>query len=223
MKTELSKHILQSFEASLENLRTELLTMAELARRILRHAERGLFERDDILCTGAIADDAEIDQYEKDIDHAGIDILLHYQPVASDLRAVIAAMKVSNNLERVADQAVTIARRARRLNARPEIGDIQLLRPLFDKAVELLEDSLRAFREQDTRVARGLRERDRELNAAEATLNKEIARRISDAPDLVESCLDLTFIARCLERIGDHAVNIGEDTVYATEAEDIRH
>jgi phosphate transport system protein len=217
------KHILKTFEEALESLRAQVLTMAELTRRIVRHAERGLFERDDTYCTAAIADDAEIDQLEKDVDHAGISILLHYQPVASDLRGVISAMKVSSNLERVGDQAVTIARRARKLNVRPQLDDIALLRPIFDIACRLLDDSLRAYSEQDAKLARGLRERDRQVNAAEAALNKEIVRRIPEVPDRVECYLDLTFIARCLERVGDHAVNIGEDTVYSAEAEDIRH
>jgi len=223
MKNSLSKHTLKTFEDALESLRAQVLTMAHLTQRIIRHAERGLFERDDAYCTGAIADDAEIDQLEKDVDQAGISILLHYQPVASDLRGVISAMKIGSNLERVGDQAVTIARRARKLNARPELDDLDLLRPMFDIAFRLLDDSLRAYREQDSGLARGLRERDREVNAAEAALDTEIVRRIPEAPDRVECYLDLTFIARCLERVGDHAVNIGEDTVYAADAEDIRH
>ncbi len=219
----MSKHILKTFDEALESLRAQVLTMADLAQRIIRHSERGLFEHDDVFCTGAIADDADIDQLEKDVDRAGVSILLHYQPVASDLRNIISAMKISSNLERVGDQAVTIARRARKLNTRPELDDVALLRPMFDLASKLLEDSLRAYRQRDAKLARGLRERDREVNAAEATLNKEIVRRIPSAPELVECYLDLTFIARCLERVGDHAVNIGEDTVYAAEAEDIRH
>ncbi len=223
MKTKMSKHILKTFDEALESLRAQVLTMADLTQRIIRHAERGLFERDDVFCTSAIADDADIDQLEKEVDRVGVSILLHYQPVASDLRNIISAMKISSNLERVGDQAVTIARRARKLNAQPELEDVVLLRPMFDIACQLLDDSLRSYREQDANLARGLRERDRKLNAAEATLDKEIVRRIPNAPDRVECYLDLTFIARCLERVGDHAVNIGEDTVYAAEAEDIRH
>ena len=222
MKNQLSKHTLKTFEDALESLRAQVLTMAHLTQRIIRHAERGLFERDDAYCTGAIADDAEIDQLEKDVDQAGISILLHYQPVASDLRDVISAMKIGSNLERVGDHAVTIARRARKLNALPDFNDVVLLRPMFAIARTLLDDSIRAYREQNPKLARGLRERDRELNAAEVALNTEIVRCITRVPDRVESYLDLTFIARCLERVGDHAVNIGEDIVCATEAEDIR-
>jgi phosphate transport system protein len=223
MKTEMSKHILSSFEEALEGLRDQVLMMGDLILRNVGNAERGLFERNDAFCATAVADDAEIDQLEMEIDRAGVSILLHYQPVASDLRNTFSAMKVSNNLERVGDHAVTIARRARKLNSRPELDDVALIRPNFDITCKLLEDSLRAYREHDANLARGLRERDREVNAAEATLDKEIVRRIPRAPDRVECYLDMTFIARCLERIGDHAVNIGEDIVYAIQAEDIRH
>ena len=223
MKPEMSKHILSSFEEALESLRDQVLTMGDLILRNVRNAERGLFERNDAFCATAIADDAEIDELEMNVDRAGVSILVHYQPVASDLRNIISAMKVSNNLERVGDHAVTIARRARKLNSQPELDDIALIRPIFDIACKLLEDSLRAYRENDANLARGLRERDREVNAAEATLDNEIVRRIPGAPDRVECYLDFTFIARCLERVGDHAVNIGEDTVYVIEAEDIRH
>ena len=223
MNTGMSRHILRTFDEALESLRAQVLTMAELTQRIIRYAKRGLFERDDVFCTAAIADDADIDQLEKDVDQAGVSILLHYQPVATDLRNVISAMKVSSNLERVGDQSVTIARRARKLNAQPELDDVILLRPMFETSCKLLDDSLRAYREQNAILARGLRERDREVNAAEATLDNEIVRRIPGVPDRVECYLDFTFIARCLERVGDHAVNIGEDTVYVIEAEDIRH
>lgn len=223
MKIERSRHILRTFDEALEGLRAQVLTMAALTQRIIRNAERGLFERDDVFCTSAIADDADIDQLEKDVDQAGVSILLHYQPVASDLRNVISAMKVGSNLERVGDQAVTIARRARKLNAKPELDDVVLLHPMFELSCKLLDDSLQAYREHDATLARGLRKRDREVNAAEATLDKEIVRLIPNAPARVECYLDLTFVARCLERVGDHAVNIGEDTVYAAEAEDIRH
>jgi phosphate transport system protein len=223
MKIEMSKYILSSLEEALEDLRSQVATMADLTLRNIRHAERGLFERENAFCAAAISDDDEIDQSEMDIDRTGDGILGHYQPVASNLRGVISAMKIGSNLERVGDHAVTIARRARKLNALPDFNDVVLLRPMFAIARSLLDDSVRAYREQNPKLARGLRERDRDLNAAEVALNTEIVRCITRAPDRVESYLDLTFIARCLERVGDHAVSIGEDIVYATEAEDIRH
>src|SRR5205814_4751816 len=110
-----SKHILGTFDEALAALRNNMLMMAGLAERSLDRAIKGLLERDDNLCANAIADDEEIDQLEKQIDKDGIEVLLRFQPVASDLRRVVSAMKLSPNIERVADQATNIARRARKL------------------------------------------------------------------------------------------------------------
>src|ERR1043166_6034016 len=106
------KHILGTFDEALGSLRNNVLMMAGLAERSLDRAIKGLLQRDDDLCANAIADDEEIDQLEKQIDKDGVDLLLRFQPVASDLRRVISAMKLAPNIERVADQATTIARRA---------------------------------------------------------------------------------------------------------------
>src|SRR5436190_24392212 len=100
--------------------------MASLAERRLDRAMKGLVDRDCNLWGNAIADDEEIDQFEKQIDKDGVDILLRFQPVASDLRRVVSAMKLSSNLERMADQATTIARRARKLNQHPPLAEVEL-------------------------------------------------------------------------------------------------
>src|ERR1043166_8356478 len=111
-----AKHILGTFDEALSTLRNNVLMMAGLTERSLERAMKGLFDRNDDLCAATIADDEEIDQLEKQIDKDGVDILLRFQPVASDLRRVVSAMKLSPNIERVADQATNIARRARKLN-----------------------------------------------------------------------------------------------------------
>src|SRR6202023_1235680 len=125
-----SKHILGSFDEALASLRNNVLMMAGLTERSLDRAMRGLLQRDDNLCATAIADDEEIDQLEKQIDKDGVDILIRYQPVASDLRRVVSAMKLSRNIERTADQATNIARRARKLNRHPALPDVELIRPI---------------------------------------------------------------------------------------------
>src|SRR6266536_4319402 len=102
------KHILGTFDEALASLRSTVLMMAGLAERSLDRAIKGLLTRDDNLCATAIADDEEIDQLEKQIDKDGVDVLFRFQPVASDLRRVVSAMKLSSNLERMADQATTI-------------------------------------------------------------------------------------------------------------------
>src|SRR5438445_11641310 len=109
------KHILGTFDESLAALRNNVLMMAGLTERSLERAMKGLVNRDDNICATAIADDEEIDQMEKQIDKDGVDSLLRFQPVASDLRRVVASMKLSSNIQRMADMATTSARRARKL------------------------------------------------------------------------------------------------------------
>src|SRR5437899_10090331 len=133
------KHILGTFDEALSSLRNNVLMMAGLAERTLDRAIKGLFQRDDDLCTHAIADDEEIDQLEKQIDKDGVDVLLRFQPVASDLRRVVSAMKLSSNLERMADQATNIARRARKLNQHPVLPEVDLIRPMYDHAMSMFK------------------------------------------------------------------------------------
>src|SRR5207247_4677499 len=113
------RHILGTFDEALASLRNNVLMRSSLTERSLDRAITGLLQRDDKICAIAIADDEEIDQLEKQMDKDGIDLLLRFQPVASDLRRVVSAMKLSSNLERIADQGTNIARRARKLQQPP--------------------------------------------------------------------------------------------------------
>src|SRR5207248_10802044 len=135
-----ARHILGTFDESLATLRNNVLMMAVLTEPSLERAMKGLIDRNDDLCANAIADDEEIDQLEKQIDKDGIDLLLRFQPVASDLRRVISAMKLSSNLERMADQATNIARKARKLNKHPALPEILLLNPMIDHAMAMFRD-----------------------------------------------------------------------------------
>nr|MBA3651836.1 phosphate transport system regulatory protein PhoU [Chthoniobacterales bacterium] len=121
------KHILGTFDEALASLRNNVLMMASLTTRSLDNALDGLLQRDEELCATAIADDEEIDQLEKQVDKDGIDLLLRFQPVASDLRRVVSAMKLCSNLERMGDQAVSIARKARKLNKHPALPEVELI------------------------------------------------------------------------------------------------
>src|SRR5467141_5011954 len=150
------KHILGTFDEALSSLRNNVLMMAGLAERTLDRAIKGLLQRDDNLCTTAIADDEEIDQLEIQIDKDGVDILLRFQPVASDLRRVVAAMKLSSNLERMADQGTNIARRARKLNQHPPLPEVELIRPMYDHAMLMFKDSVDAFAREDVDLGRAV-------------------------------------------------------------------
>jgi len=216
-------HILSTFEEALRALRDDALMMASLTERNLESARKGLFERDEDWCNTVIADDEEVDTLEVQIDREGVNIMLRYHPLASDMRNVIATMKLSVNLERIADQAVGIARRSRKLIMRPPADEVHDLEPIYDYAETMVKDAVRAFADQDLELARGLKERDGRLDR----MNREFAEKLTDLMshhvDHIPSYMDLIFIARFLERVGDQATNISEDAIYAMTAEETRH
>ena len=217
------KHILGTFDEALASLRNNVLMMAGLTQRSLEHAIKGLFERNDNLCLSAIADDEEIDQLEKQMDKDGVDILLRFQPVASDLRRVVSAMKLSSNLERVADQATSIARRARKLNQHPPLPEVELIRPMHEQAISMFKDAMDAFVREDVDLGCAVVQRDEGLDELNATVNRKLVERMAKDPEQLRGYLNLIFVARALERVGDHATNMAEEAVYAAAAEDIRH
>jgi phosphate transport system protein len=217
------KHILGTFDEALTSLRNDLLMMAGLAERSLERAIKGLLQRDDDLCANAIADDEEIDQLEKQIDKDGFEILLRFQPVASDLRRVISAIKLSPNIERVGDQATSIAKRARKLNQHPPLPEVQLIVPIQTYAMSMFKDSVNAFVREDVELARGVVSRDKQLDDMNRSANRQLTERMMQDREQLRGYFNLILISRALERVGDHATNIAEDAVYAAAAEDIRH
>ena len=218
-----SKHILGTFDEALSNLHNDLLTMADLTDRSLYDAINGLLERKDDLCTRAIADDEEVDQLEKKIDQIGLEILLRYQPVASDLRQVVSVMKLSPNIERVADEATNIAECGRKLNQHPPLPEINLIVPTQAHAISMFKDSIDAFVREDVELARAVVSRDEQLDDMNASANRQLTERMMQDRDQLRGYLNLILVSHCLERIGDHATNIAEDAVFAAAAEDIRH
>lgn len=217
------RHILGTFDEALASLRNNVLMMSSLTERSLDRAITGLLQRDDKLCAIAIADDEEIDQLEKQVDKDGIDLLLRFQPVASDLRRVVSAMKLSSNLERMADQGTNIARRARKLNQHPALPETVLITPMYNHAMAMFKDAIDAYVREDVELARAVVPRDQVLDQLNTDASRLLIERMAEDPTQLRGYLNLIFISRCLERVGDHATNIAEDAVYAAAAEDIRH
>jgi phosphate transport system protein len=218
-----SRHLLREFDTALDALRSDALMMASLTDRNLQNAMTCLLDRNPELYAVTVADEKEVDALEKKVDSNGVEILLRFQPVASDLRHVVSTMKLGSNLERVADQAVKIARRSRKLTMEPELDEAIALGPLFIDAIALFRDSIRAYADGDVILARSLHERDREIDQMNHDIADDLTTKMADQPERIPDYLHLLFIARHLERVGDHAKNIGEDAVYSAEAEDIRH
>ena len=223
MQEPAARHTLGQFEGALLSLRDSVLMMAALTERLLAAAGEALFARRLEACEQVIADDSEIDALEKTVDEESVAVLVRFQPMANDLREVVAAMKASSDLERVADQAVSIARRARRLNGSPALPETEGLRELFGLATGIFRDSVRSFAERNEELARSLKERDRALDALQKEEIEKLTLRMAGNTARLKDYLDLVLIARNLERIGDHATNIAEDAVFAASAEDIRH
>jgi len=217
------KHILGTFDEALTALRKDLLMMAGLAERSLDRAIKGLLQRNDDLCATAIADDEEIDQLEKQIDKDGFEILLRFQPVASDLRRVISAIKLSPNIERVGDQATNIAKRARKLNRHPPLPEMELIVPIQAYAMTMFKDAINSYVRENVELAHSVCGRDKQLDDMNREANKKLTERMMQDSDQLRGYFNLLLVSRALERVGDHATNIAEDAVYTAAAEDIRH
>lgn len=218
-----ARHILSSFEDALDNLRKDVLMMSSLASRSLENARKGLFDRDEDWCNTVIADDEEIDALEIQVDTEGIEIMLRFHPFASDLRNVIAAMKTSVNLERASDQSVGIARRARKLIALPQMPTTSRIEPIFNLASSVFNDAIKSYADNDIELARTIKGRDKELDELNRDFADNLTELMPQNPEHIRGFLELIFISRCLERIGDQAKNIAEDVIYAVSVKDIRH
>jgi len=216
-------HTLTNFTTALDQLRSSVLRMSSLAQLNLKNSIKGLLERDDDWCNNCIADDEEIDLLEMQIDHEGIEVMSRFHPFASDLREVISSIKIGANIERVADQAVNIARRARKLNEQPPLTELHLLDNPIRLSLQMFDDAVRAFAERNASLAVELKARDKELDRMNKELADVLVNRMQDDSVNLPTYLNLIFISRCLERIGDHACNVAEDVVFAVNAEDIRH
>lgn len=215
-------HILTSFNHALTSLREQVLTMSSMAKKNLADAMRGLLERDTDLCNAAIAADQDVNELEKRIDQLGMQILLKFQPTAHDLRQVMGTIRVANNLERIADQASSIAKRARHINNLPEIAEVKLIEPVYQLCLRNLAASLQSFADANADDAAAARLMDKELDAAEKALDASLLQIMETRHSPLESYLHLIFVARFLERVGDHAKNICEDTIFIEKAEDVR-
>jgi phosphate transport system protein len=216
------EHILSTYNAAMDRLRQDVLAMASMARKNLACALRGLLERDTDLCNSAIAADQDVNDLEKAVDKLGMQVLVKFQPTAHDLRAVMGTIRVANNLERIADQASSIAKRARIINSLPEIPEVKLIQPVYDLCARNLEASIQAFIDADPEAAAEARKLDKQLDAAEKELDRELISVMESRQTALEGYIHLIFLARVLERVGDHAKNICEDTVFIERAEDIR-
>ncbi|MEO5804480.1 MAG: phosphate signaling complex protein PhoU [Verrucomicrobiota bacterium] len=210
------------FDQGLAELKTQLLTMGSHAEAAVTNAVKALVERDDRLAQKVDEDDAILDQFEKEIDEMAIQ-LLSKAPLASDLRLIAVAMKVSQNLERVGDEATKISRRARELNQEPQLKAWVDIPNMAKIALDMLKSALDSFVHRDPDRARAIIPRDKDVDLLNKQLHRELASFMVENPNTITRCLNLMVISKSLERIADHATNVAEEVVYLCEARDIRH
>jgi phosphate transport system protein len=210
-------------DEELAQLKELLLTMASRAQTAVTMAMRSLTERNDELARQVEADDTILDDFEKRADEMAITLLALQGPVASDLRLIIVAMKAAHDLERVGDEATSIARRALELNKEPQLKPYIDLPRMADMGLDMLRDAIRAFVDRDPVKARGIKPRDKMVDGLNKQLYRELVSFVIEDPQTTTRCLHLMFISKSLERIADHATNIAEEVVYLYEAQDIRH
>jgi phosphate transport system protein len=206
----------------LDELKKKLLTMASHAETAVNEALRALIERDYDLALRVKENDTVIDQLEVEIDDMAIHLLAK-APLASDLRLVTVAMKISQNLERVGDEATKIAKRARDLSQEPPVKVVVDLPRMAKLALDMLKAALDAFVNRDPVAARALIPRDKEVDGINKQVTNQLAQYMMENPDTIKRCLNLITVSRSLERIADHATNVAEEVVYLYEAQDIRH
>jgi len=174
------------------------------------------------LAQQVILDDGILDQFEIEIDEIAIHLLTK-APLAADLRFVTVAMKVSTNLERVGDEAVTMARRTVELATEPQLRTPPDLGRMADLALEMLRDAMDAFVRRQPAEARTVLPRDAQVDALNRQIHRELSQVIVERPAGISRCLNLMVVSKSLERIADHATNVAEEVVYLYEAVDIRH
>jgi phosphate transport system protein len=212
-----------TLEKDLESLKQLLLAMAGEAERQLERAIRALVERDVGLAKQVIDGDAAIDRREMEVDHRVIELIVREQPMASDLRLVVAALKIAPGLERVADHAVNIAEQALVLNSQPPLKPFITIPRMADTAKGMVRDALDAFVRRDTALARDVISRDDRCDAMHEEIFRELLTYMMADPKTINRALALLLVSRSLERIADQGTNLAEHVVFMVEGEDIRH
>jgi phosphate transport system protein len=218
-----SDRVVPHFQEQLATLKERLLVMGGLAEERVRAIMEALVERDLSLVERVQAGDEPLNQLHIEIDDRCFKLLALHQPMAADLRAIVSAVKINTDLERVGDLAVNIAEAAARYVEHPPVKEPVDIPRMAVIAQGMLRDALDAYVRRDTRLAQAVLDRDDELDTLKTTVFRELLNQMLRDPGTVEPGLDLILVSRHLERIGDHATNIAEDVIFMVSARDVRH
>ncbi len=215
----LHDHIVKSFDSELTRLYGEIDRMGEIAMAQLDAAIDVLQRRDSQAAQRIVANDDAIDSLEHEVSHDVLRLLALRQPMGRDLREVYAALKISSDIERIGDYAANVAKRSIAINQSAPVTAAQGLPALAKLANGLVRGALDAYRERDADRALLIRNRDVELDALYTTFFRELLTYMMEDPKQITPCIHLMFIAKNIERIGDHATNIAENTWFLVHGE----
>lgn len=207
-------HTLREFDAALTSLNTYLLQMAYKAQSALDLAVAGLLQQDEDPANQAIADDEELDELEMAVDREGMHLLAFFSPVASDLRVVLASIRLSAIYERMGDESVTIAKRANKLNKRPRLREAGLVEPVYRELAEQFRAVNKAVSSWDAPVLASLAPGLASLAEKTGTLTETFARLPEHYRDNLASVADLIFIGRSLERVAEGLQKVAAEALY---------
>jgi phosphate transport system protein len=215
----MAEHILKSFDAEQQRLLDETLRMGEMAASQLEAALDVVQRRDDKAAARVIANDEAIDALEHEVSHDVMKLALR-GPMARDLREILAAIRIASDIERIGDYAANVAKRSMALNTAPPLPQIAGLQMIGRLAVRQVRDVIAAYRDNDVEAAQRVRAADAELDAAYTGLFRELLTYMMEDARAITPCTHLLFMAKNIERIGDHATNIAENVWFLVKGEE---
>ncbi|HTY99733.1 MAG TPA: phosphate signaling complex protein PhoU [Rhodocyclaceae bacterium] len=220
----MTEHIAKQFDLDLENIRTRVLQMGGLVEQQIIKAMRALEDGDQLLAEQVIDNDHDVNRHEVELDEACTHVIARRQPTASDLRTVMMVVKTITDLERIGDEAKKIAKMSKAILE----GDMPFVPPVAlshvsDLAVEMLRKALDAFARTDLTAAAQVVRQDKEVDREFKSIMRQLITFMMEDPRTISRAIELLFIAKSIERIGDHAKNVSEYVVYMAKGRDVRH
>jgi phosphate transport system protein len=209
-----AEHIIKSYDEELGRLNNLIVEMGGLAENQLSSSIDAVAKRDSELAARVVEGDAKVDELERELDNLAIRLLALRQPMARDLRQIFAALKIGSDLERICDYAANVAKRSIALAQTPPIQPVHALPRMGALALALVRDVIDAYVERDADKALSVWRRDEELDEMYSSLFREFLTYMMEDPRNIGPCTHLLFMAKNIERIGDHATNIAENLYY---------
>lgn len=211
----ISEHTVKAFDEDITRLRGLITEMGGLAETALEGALDALIRGDEVLAERIVADDRKLDALESEVDRLAVKIIALRAPMADDLREVIAALKIAGVVERIGDYAKNIAKRVGRIEGRTRFEPLTLLPAMADVAAEMVHDVLTAYAARDAALAREVIAQDKKVDAFYNSIFRNLVSHMVENPATISSAAQLLFVARNIERIGDHATNVAEMVYFA--------